>query len=73
MPRKPAKRSIHGLCDLAISQVQGFNAGLMIDRETLRSALRDLLDFWDRRDDSGWTAAEARRLEEIRKLVRGDS
>lgn len=39
------------------------------ERQRLRDALRDLLAMWDRRDDSGWTAADAARLEEIRKLV----
>ena len=37
--------------------------------ETMHCAARDLLALWDRRDESGWTAADVKRLEEIRKLV----
>ena len=39
----------------------------------LHTALIDLLRYWDRRDESGWTAADVKRLEEIRKLVTHDS
>jgi hypothetical protein len=37
----------------------------------LRRALRSMLEIWDRRDQSGWTAADVKQLEEIRKLVEG--
>lgn len=44
------------------------------DYLALHNALRDLLAFYDRaagnvRKDSGYTAADVKRLEEIRKLV----
>ena len=35
-----------------------------------REGLRDLLSIWDRRDHSGWTAADVRRLAEIRRKAR---
>lgn len=31
-------------------------------------ALRELLAYYDRRDDSGWTAVDVKRIAEIRKL-----
>lgn len=43
---------------------------LTIERQKLKDALRDLLWAFDRRDDSGWTAADVKRLEEIRELVK---
>jgi hypothetical protein len=42
---------------------------LTLERVNLREALRELVAFWDRREDSGWTAADVQRLEEIRRLV----
>jgi hypothetical protein len=42
---------------------------LATDRRNLGEALRDLLNFWDNREASGWTAAEVGRLVEIRALV----
>lgn len=45
---------------------------LIRERETLRSALHDLLRFYDRRDDSGWVYSDIGRLEEIRALVTGN-
>lgn len=62
MPRKPKK------LDVAIATIEA----LTIERIALRGCLRDLLAFWDRRDESGWTAADAMRLTEIRKLANGD-
>jgi hypothetical protein len=43
----------------------------------LSEALRDLLSFYDRitgntRGGDAWTAAEVKRLEEIRKLTKGE-
>jgi hypothetical protein len=52
---------------------------LTLDRQFYRDALRDLLAFYDRvsghqsaearKSEGGWTAADVKRLEEIRKLV----
>jgi hypothetical protein len=44
---------------------------LSLDRARLQLALREMLALWDRREDSGWTAADVQRLAEIRKLVNG--
>jgi hypothetical protein len=47
----------------------GFIVALSLERKKLYLALRTLLAFWDRRDESGWTAADVQRLAEIRNLV----
>jgi hypothetical protein len=46
-----------------------FIIALTLDRQAKQIALRELLAIWDRRDESGWTAADAKKLDEIRKLV----
>jgi hypothetical protein len=50
---------------------------LSLDRARIRDALRDLLGLYDRVTTSsggyGWTAADVKRLEEIRKLAGGES
>jgi hypothetical protein len=33
-----------------------------------KRALRDMMELWECRDDHGWTAADVKRIEEIRKL-----
>lgn len=54
---------------------------LIVERQALRDALRDLLEFYDRagvgstwsplkKDDHGWNAADVNRLAEIRRLVK---
>lgn len=42
---------------------------LTLARHGLREGLRDLLAYYDRREQSGWTSADVKRLAEIRKLV----
>jgi len=41
------------------------------ERNRLQKGLRHMLELWDRRDDSGWTAADVLEIEEIRMLVGG--
>jgi hypothetical protein len=43
-------------------------AAIRVSFVIYKMALRDLLAFWDRREESGWHAADVKRLEEIRKL-----
>ena len=40
------------------------------DRRLVRVALRDLLGFYDRRTDHGWTAADVERVKQIRELAK---
>jgi len=42
---------------------------LLNQNEQYITSLRDLLAFWDRHDDHGWTAADVKRIDEIRKLA----
>jgi hypothetical protein len=65
--RKPKPRTLADLPpqDVAIATI----AMLTQERQILRDGLRDLLAFWDRRDESGWTAADLKRIAEIRALV----
>lgn len=57
--KKPAKM------DVAIAVIED----LTLERVALYSALRDLLDFWDRRDGGQWVPTELIRLGEIRELA----
>lgn len=43
---------------------------LIVERQALRDALRDLLEFYDRRSGHGWDAADVNRLAEIRRVVK---
>lgn len=52
--------------DLATAAIEGLSLGHF----NLRCALRDLLAYWDRKDNSGWTAADVKRLAEIRNLAK---
>jgi hypothetical protein len=56
-----AARSVHIAADTIIMLTE--------ERQGLRDALRDLLAYWNHKDDHGWTAADVKRLEEIRNLV----
>lgn len=66
----------------AVIMVEGIAGGYSLDRVsrlecspfamTLGQALRELLEFYDRiqnSDDTGWSADDAKRLAEIRALV----
>ncbi len=43
---------------------------LSLERERLRNALRDLFAYYDRRENSGWTAADVQRIAAIRDLIK---
>jgi hypothetical protein len=60
---------LYGLLPYAALTVASVMGQIAFETWYLRSALRSMLAFWDRREDSGWTAADIRELEEIRKLV----
>jgi hypothetical protein len=68
-PTRPGKGGLGGKSDAAMKRPPSYDkrADQIIQ---LRTALRDLLAFQNRRGDAGWSAADISRMNEIKELAK---